>query len=74
MGDAQLQQFLAVTDAPEAAARFFLESSGGDVAAAVDAYFRHGRAASRGGAPRPAHRHWYTMRLPWPAALILSHR
>ena len=53
MGDAQLQQFLAVTDAPEAAARFFLESSGGDVAAAVDAYFATGGQLPAEGPPAP---------------------
>lgn len=37
-----MEQFLQVTGASEEAARFLLESAGGDVAAAIDQYFATG--------------------------------
>ena len=40
-----LSQFLSVTNAPAEAAQFYLESAGGDVEAAVSAYFESGGAA-----------------------------
>ena len=37
-----MEQFLQVTGASEEAAHFFLESTNGDVAAAIDQYFASG--------------------------------
>lgn len=62
MGDAAVSQFVSVTGSTEEAAHFFLESAGGDVAAAIDQYFATGgqmdtpaapdEGAEGGGAPQ----------------------
>ncbi|KAK9832744.1 hypothetical protein WJX81_007147 [Elliptochloris bilobata] len=52
MDDAGVQQFLQVTGASEEAAHFFLESAGGDVAAAVDQFFATGGQLDPGQADK----------------------
>ena len=56
--DAAIQQFTAVTGAPESTARFFLESSGGQVETAINAYLEGGQPAElaeQDGEPLTAH-------------------
>lgn len=52
-----LSQFVSVTGATPDAAKFFLESANGDVAAAVDQYFTAGgQAQQEESVPAPADR------------------